>query len=439
MDENNISEFEQKGTQISEKLFGGIFEYDGAGYYPGLELLNLVFGTRGNTLLPAGGEVHITRNGQDFARRLVWDEAFERHPKRREVLLDEQTENTIKHLLACLQLPIPGSNKRPASWQKAHFFPYSKSLIHWDARERPKGSNRIKLERIYLRGAGAMAYKVLRMDPDSARLYRCRQGFQNLFPAGGSPLEQLASELAKHGEIDEVPRQDEIEKSALAGIFNDTLEDVFRDGMSNILGHVELSAVARIRSVMNWTAFWLDLTQHRRAAAALEKPATYIVCDCGASNAQLRRASQRCLKDLQALIVAAFEKTAADMNSSTSKKRRNNIRGFFWATAATIKLLNSWRGRRHFTLGLDILETLVLAACDKKKEIPFDDFVEAWLFEKCGLIIGRRSAERSGILATFDASIFEENENQLASQMSAAGLLTQYSDATRMVSTGGLQ
>ena len=437
MDEKNDSHLEQTGTKISEKLFGGVFEYDGAGYYPGLELLNLVFGTPGETLLPAVGEIRVTRNGQDFARRLVWDEEFARHPKRREVLLDEQTENTIKHLLACLQLPIPSSTKRPASWERAHFFPYSKSLIHWDARERPKGSNRIKLERRYLRGAGAMAFKVLRMDSDLGRLSRCRQGFQSLFSAARSPLEQLASELAKHGETDADPRPDEIEKTAV--LFNDSLEDIFRNGMSNILGHVELSAVARIRAVMNWTAFWLALIQHRRAAAALSKPPSYIVCDCGASNAQLRRASQRCLKDLQAMIVAAFEKTAADEESSASKKRRNNIRGFFWATAATVKLLNSWRGRRHFILGLDILETLVLAACDGQKEIPFDEFVEGWLFEKCGLIIGRRSAERSGILATFDASIFEENENRLASQMSAAGLLTQYSDATRMVSTGGLQ
>jgi hypothetical protein len=142
---------------------------------------------------------------------------------------------------------------------------------------------------------------------------------------------------------------------------------------------------------------------------------------------------------MQGLLLNAVDTLAASKEGSLARKRKNNMRGFFWATAATIKLLNAWRGRRHFTLGLDILETLVLAACTEKQEMAFDQFTDEWLFRKCGIVVGRKAAEGSGLLSSLDASIFEDNENQLVNQMSAAGLLTQYSDATRMVSTGGLR
>mgnify|MGYP003654980968 FL=1 len=61
-----------------------------------------------------------------------------------------------------------------------------------------------------------------------------------------------------------------------------------------------------------------------------------------------------------------------------------------------------------------------------------------WLYEKCGLVVGRDAAESGGQLTSFDVSVFEDNENQLALQMKAAGLLAEYSDATRMIGTGGL-
>ena len=112
--------------------------------------------------------------------------------------------------------------------------------------------------------------------------------------------------------------------------------------------------------------------------------------------------------------------------------------GFFGATAATVKLLNAWGGRRHFTLGLDMLETLVLAGIRSRGEKSFEWFLDYWLYERCGLVVGRRAAERARLLDTFDASIFEDNESQLQNQMAAAGLLKQYSDATRMVGAEGI-
>jgi hypothetical protein len=425
-----------KGPDVSRNLFGGVLEYDGAGHYPGLELLNMIVGAEGDKKFPPGETVAITRTAHDFARRLVWDEEFERHPERRNVLVDEATEDAIRRLMECLQLEIPSSKKRP-TWGRAHFFPYSQSLIHWDARERPARSNKIRIERLYLRGGGAWAYKVLRLDSDSERLDRCRSGFDVLFSDHNTPLERLVAVLAGHGAKDEKPKVDEIERDS--SVRNDFLDNLYRDGVVRIVEHEELSTVSRVKALMNWTGFWLILVQHQRAAESIESPAPFLIVDCSGAHPQLRRASQRNLKDAQALIVHAVDEASRKVGGILPKARRNSMRSFFWATAATVKLLNAWRGRRHFTLGLDILETLVLAATQRKAELTFDEFVDDWLYGKCRLVVGRSAAERSGLLASFDASIFEDNENHLAMQMEAAGLLTQYSDATRMVSTGGLQ
>lgn len=424
------------GPDVSRDLFGGVLEYDGAGYYPGLELLNMIIGAEGEVRFPPGETVRITRTAHDFARRLVWDEEFERHPERRNVLVDEATEEAIRGLMECLQLEIPSSKKRP-TWGRAHFFPYSKSLIHWDARERPLRSNKISIERLYLRGGGALAYRVLRLDPNVARLERCKSGFDILFADNSSPLERLVNVLAEHGSKDKTPKVDEIE--SVSTVRNDWLDELYRDGVARIVEHLELSTVSRIKALMSWTGFWLILAQHQRAAQSVSEEAPFLVVDCSGLHPQLRRSSQRSLKDAQSLIVHAVDENVKKANGTLAKTRRSSMKSFFSATAATIKLLNSWRGRRHFTLGLDILETLVLAVTRGKSELTFDEFVDNWLYRQCRLVVGRNAAEQSGLLASFDASIFEDNENHLAVQMEAAGLMTQYSDATRMVSTGGLQ
>lgn len=423
-----------KAPQISRKLFGCILEYDGMGHYPGLELLNFVFCTDSDTLLPTSDSVSLKRVAMDFARRLVWDGSFDAVDADDSVLMDETASESIRHMMECLQLEIPNAAKTP-SWERAHFFPYTKSLIHWDARTR-KGKEKILMDRRYLRGGGAYAFHVLRKDHDHSRLERCRKGFESLYPETESPLEKVVSVLREAGTIGE-PSPNLIEQESK--LFNDSEEELYRDAVVRILEHHELSSVARIKALFNWTALWLVNIQQTRVRKFLgEENAGKIVCDCGAGHQQLRRESQRCLKDHQVKIMEAVEKVARDASATISKKQKGSIRSFFWASAATIKLTNSWKGRKHFVLGIDILETLVMAATENKSEISFDDFVDHWLYGKFHIVVGRAAAEKSGLLSVFDASIFEDNENQLAAQMSAAGLITTYSDATMMVSTGGV-
>ena len=99
-------------------------------------------------------------------------------------------------------------------------------------------------------------------------------------------------------------------------------------------------------------------------------------------------------------------------------------------------MINALTGRRHFTFGLNCIETLALVSVHSNDEMPFEDFVYDWLYKKCFFVIGRRSANEAGLLNVLDASIFEENERMLAKQVKAVGMLRVYSDATRMVGLG---
>jgi len=416
----------RKGPEISRQLFGGVLDFDAAGHYPGLELLNFVYCSEGEELLPTGETVKIKRRSHDFGRRLVWDASFKNDPRRHSVLLgDSAAEETLRELLRCLQLEIPNGTEEP-KWSRAHFFPYTPSLIHWDARER---HGNIRIERLYLRGGGALAFKVLRLDQNAARLQRIRGGFKQLYAAtDGSPLEILADFINEQSKTDTQASFDEIEKATHASV--DEFEEVYRDGILNILEQKDATSVAKIRAVMGWTALWLVLMQNRRARESLGLEDGVIICDCGAGSPQLRRASQRCLQDVLGNIVSAVVKAEPGIVPA----QRNKIRSFFWATAAANGFLNAWRGRKHFTLSVDALEMIVLATIPSGTEIPFERFATEVLYGALGISVGRGSAEASGMVNSIDASIFEENEAQLALQMVAAGLVTQYSDATRMVS-----
>lgn len=417
---------------ITQKLFGGIFDVDGSGHYPGLELINLVVCCAEGTL-PATEKVHVLRAAHDFARRLIADN--EMPPEKvAEVLMNEHTTHAISHLLRCLELEVPnvvGSK----SWERTHFFPYTRSLVHWDAR-RPRSENSPpSLERRYYRGAGAYAFSVLRRDTDPSRLQSLREGFDALYPKDRrSPLELLASTLRAKGLVDAEPSLDKIEeRSALHG---DRWEELLRDGMRNVLSHQSLPTVQRVRAVMNWTSLWLVLMEAARALTLVGTQSLSLIVDCAGTHPQLRRAAQRCFKDITGVIEQVSREEGQRLGS-LSEVQLGKIRAFYGNTAAAGGLLNAWKGRRHFTLRLPAIEALVLAAVPAGTEVEFDRFLSGWLYDRCGIVAGREGASRAGLLKEFDGTIFEENERRLADQMKAAGMLRVFSDATRMVHAGG--
>jgi hypothetical protein len=435
-----------KGPDITKSLFGGVFDIDGAGHFPGLELINFITCCT-DGILPGEEVVKIKlrRMSHDFARRLVAEKLLPE--ERSSVLLDAHSEHAVAHLLRCLELDVQNTLKtKTKSWERTHFFPYTRSLVHWDARERATSkagaapSSRILLERRYLRGGGAYAFSVLRHDTDADRLAAIRQGFSEIYPTGfQSPLERLAATLLKHGESDREPATDPLEPDS--DVRNDHWDNLYRDGIRNILSHHTSPSVQRIRAIMDWTGIWLVLLEAARAAQHLDRDGDWggIVLDCAGTHPQLRRASQKCLKEHLTRVEDAANAQASRESGEISRQQMNKIKGFFGNTAAACGLLNSSKGRRHFTLKLGAIEALVLASTEAGRDLTFESFISDWLGQRCGLIIGREAAAHAGMLTAFDATIFEENERQFAEQMRATGMLRVYSDATRMVSPEVIQ
>jgi hypothetical protein len=289
------------------------------------------------------------------------------------------------------------------------------------------------MERQFYRGAGAYVFNVLRFDPNKDRLEFIREGISELFDnKNDSPLENLAKTLRNHGDWDKLPVRDETESKSRK-VFNDELEDLYRDGVFNILSHKSIPAVSKIKAIVNWTGIWLIIIGNKRSKPIDSHP-VYFIIDCAGTNQQLRRASQKSLKDFIKQISYGIThfRAGREMNPTQVQK----LKGFFASTAANMKLINALSGKRHFTFGLNAIETLALVAVKSGDEIPFEDFVHNWLYKKCSFVIGRLSANDAGYLNVLDASIFEENERKLADQVKAVGMLKVYSDATKMVGLG---
>ena len=95
-----------KTPDISQELIGGILVSDAAGHYPGLELLNYIYGCS-DGILPDVSSPEFERAGQDFARRLVWDpKTFADKKLGEDAFVGDEAQAVLGHLLRCLQLPV---------------------------------------------------------------------------------------------------------------------------------------------------------------------------------------------------------------------------------------------------------------------------------------------------------------------------------------------
>ena len=123
--------------------------------------MNYVYGCE-EEILPDITDPTFVRRGQNFARRLVWDrENFlceeEKSALEKGDILDPSYAEgvaVLAHLLKCLEVEVP--DRPDKGWWAAHFFPYTQSLVHWDARirEMRNGESEVRVERRYLRGGG---------------------------------------------------------------------------------------------------------------------------------------------------------------------------------------------------------------------------------------------------------------------------------------------
>ena len=114
--------------------------------------------------------------GHNFARKLAHpkelDEGREAdRQKLKEALHGNEAREVLGVLFASLQIQPPNvKNTTDPGWTRKPFFPFTRSLIHWDI----KKSNET-IERVWMRGGGSLLHKILRKDPDSERLAKIRR------------------------------------------------------------------------------------------------------------------------------------------------------------------------------------------------------------------------------------------------------------------------
>ena len=424
-----------KGTDLSLAIYGGIFSVDNSGTSPGVELLNFIYGATEDQMLDPALDPSPEKFGHNFARKLAHPKELDQgreadKQKLKETLHGNEAREVLGVLFASLQIQPPNvKNTTDPGWTRKPFFPFTQSLIHWDI----KKSNE-KIERVWMRGGGSLLHKILRKDPDSDRLAKIRVGFIDLYKnVESSSLERLARFFRDH-QSDKVSSSspDEIERQSRANL--DSFEDVYRDGVLNILTHHNLASVAKIETLVNWSGLWLALMQYRRSCAALGyETIPSLVCDCALTASPLRRLARMQFKFAFNSIKQALDTNPGGNFGHLEQRAKDGVRGFFTSTASALGVLNAYTGNRYLTLKVNALETLVAALVPDQDEMPFEEFIDSCLYGKVGIVVSRSAADRAGLLEEHDATMFEENEVGLAIQMKAAGLLMAFSDATQMV------
>ncbi len=453
------------GRKLVRSLFGGTLAPQGRGFYITLELIALVWGTDqmgGGILDPEANELVYFRRSHDFARRLM--SSIDLLGSSDESLLgdevgalgaDERTLRTIQAVLQGLSFADPFS--REANWYARHFFPYSGQLIHYDSPDRKKNGEFVPhLERYKYRGAGILVYQMLRSDPDSRRLARIQRGFTEIIAEGEDTLGALMSALSAHDWAP--PNKDEERKRGPEPLAENTLYsdesfhthsvELLRAGTAAILSREQFTRAERVHHLMIWIPYCVARYQLERAADEVGVALGPAAVDLGPGGT-LRAEARRCFDRNRRLILEAMtssaksaaENAAGDraaafrnlLSAENSGSWRTNPAVFFSSTLATVGALNANAGLRHYTMKLGFVESVVAATVDPAAEITFEDFTHDILFGQLQLVVSRKAATESGFTDRVNHSVFQLNEEYLSETLSALGLMTTYSDATRIV------
>lgn len=453
-----------RGRDVVQRTFGGALYQQGRGFYSALEFLAILrgevlleqleetFGAAPDRVLPVAGEVLYLRTGHDHARRLlVADDDVVPG-----VFADAETREAIKSLLRGLEAPVPGRRRAPDKWQLRHFFPYPAEAIHYDAVE---SRNRINIERYQFRGAGGLAHKILRTDPDTLRLAEVRSRFRDLLGDSGNSVGKLLSSLAKHDKVrsaaslalssaEEVTAaafRDEVEERSLQDFqqdANDTTRDMtthwmrlLRSGVHRILHRSDLSDFDRVDDLMHWIPWCIaqhQLAMARRSIGVDENAP--IVFDAGHRASPVRSMARKHLGDATAVIKESLLTTARKMGASDlcrgSSSWWTGPRTFYTTTMFAVGALNAHTGHRHFELRPQFLQAAVHALVGDP--LSFEQFTGEVMGEQLRIICDRESALNFASVE-LDGRQLQTNGEDLAGRLDEVGLLTAFSDSTRMV------
>lgn len=436
------------GRRIVKECFGGSLYQQGRGYYVALELLAIL---RGHLLeeqgvLPSTDQVPPYRRiSHDFARRLA--AGSEDFLEGELAVIDPPAREPLRALLSSISVDIPGRRKAP-DWILLHLYPYVGELVHYDA-VRSRGARVPAIERYSFRGGGAMAHEILRTDADLARLGKNRQGLAELVADSATALGRLAAALQTHDHaVESGPFSGDVDAGVELAHHETDWLDLLRAGVANIVSRQSTPKAQRIEHLMHWVPYCVARHQLDLACDRLQEPAMVQLVDLRGSSSPLRSASRAGLERARWAIIHALRSAAeARLETTAEEELRqaletllsgsdtwcNGPRAFFTETLAAVGALNATTGRRHFTLHLSILEAIVHATLEPDEEMELDVFLRKLLFGRLRLVVDHRSASAAGLSNDIDLAQFRDNSEEAARALRSLGLLSEFSDATRMV------
>lgn len=430
------------GAKICRDAFGAVLTAQGRGYYVTLELLAIVWGTicyKGSAFSSQTSEpIGYTRRSHDFARRCMAGDPLRDNEKG--FIRGDETRGILQALLESLRVPIPGRRVMPG-WLGQHLYPYLGELIHYDAA--PRGQS-VSIERYTYRGGGGLAHRIIRTDPNNARLEANRRNFADLVKDGGGALGDLARACSAHdiGRDKQNPFPDEMEHEAK--VYETVWVEHLRQGIFNIASR-NIVRAKKIELLMVWVPYCIARHQLNRATEILQLPPMFFPAALTVKNGPVRQLARSHLNQARKYVEEALRVTA--LNSSTdgethseadvqrganSRAWRAPFLSFFTQTLATVGALNAQVGTRYLTMQLPLIEALVCASLEPNQEIKFEDFCQRTL-SSYQIVAAAGGHSGAGLLARVNAADLAENQEQLAQDLEALGLLTSYSDATRMV------
>jgi hypothetical protein len=436
-----------QGQRVVREVFGGPFYQQGRGYYVSLEFFAIAKGvldlerTKGveELLSPTLRQTRYMRRGLVAARRLLHGAPLTEEAMRQ--LRGESTARSLQTLLEGLERRVPGRQKPATNWQNRHFYPYPPELIHYDAVER---RNRAEIERYTYRGAGAFIYRVLRTDPDAARLARIRAGLRELLAPSDTALGRIATALSDLDVVelgDRLPKEPFEDPSDIKTQEADARpeptrwQELCRVGVDAILTRTT-PKFRKVEALMNWLPLCVVFHQHSRALRYLgrdEHPA--LVFDAGVGASPVRSRAKQELRSAIMAVGEALEQRARDAKyhklMEGSQSWRTDPRSFFTATLYACGAMNALKGDRFLTMTPRLIETIVMALVPGP--VSFEAFCLEVLYRQLGFVVDAESAERAEVRG-LESGALEQNADALGRRLGALGLLRAYSDATRMVS-----
>jgi hypothetical protein len=420
----------------------------GQGFHPALELLALAAGviavdqSKGPLPKPDGGPIRILRPALALARILASSSDDPLLQNFRTRLIGETCEETLHAILKGLLVPMPNRRKVPL-WWSSHFYPYAGELVHYDVAVR---RGKLNSERVYYRGTGGLAFRLLRSDPEPGRHAAVSAAIADLVrPGGAGALGSVISALSKMDDLlpwtdSGRPDQPFSEQTEMRIGEPDNIESYeclnwtrhLRDGVHKI-GTRKLTRSRRMDALIRWVPFCIAMMLLERCDKQNGGNGTSILpIDLLDRPTSLRQASHKCLQTAIATIRSSADRSGSNSGVVGHRREGDDAQKWFTGTLGMIGALNAMTGRRYFTFNLELLEAIVLATIDGQEE-PIDIFC-ARLHKQLGLVVDAEAAENShGLLERADHRFFDECREVLCTRLLQLGMLVSYSDSTQMV------